>query len=66
MCITGHWLVRDPVAGGLQLKSALLAFHHLCGGHDGKSMAATILELLDQAGITANVHLFSCILIIIT
>ena len=28
--------------GDLQLKSALLAFHCLCGSHDEKSMAATI------------------------
>ena len=43
-----------------------LTFHHLCGSHDGKSMAAAVLELQDQAGITANVHLSSHVLITIT
>ena len=51
LCIIRHWLVRDPMMIGLQLKSALLVFHHLHGGHDGKSMAAIVIHFLDWAGI---------------
>jgi hypothetical protein len=45
----------DPATGGLQLKSALFAFHRLCGSHNGKSMAATVIHLLDCADTTATV-----------
>jgi hypothetical protein len=61
LCITGHWIARDRITSGLQLKGALLAFHRLRGGHDGKSMAATVIELLDRAGVTANVSIFTSI-----
>jgi hypothetical protein len=39
----------------LQLKHALIAFHRMCGGHDGKSMAELGMAMVDRAGITANV-----------
>jgi hypothetical protein len=47
------------MTGSLLLKAALIAFHRLRGTHDGKTMAATVLRLLDRANITANV----CVLI---
>lgn len=46
----------------LQLKAALIAFHRIRGGHDGKALASTVLALLDRAGITIKVViLFSSI-----
>jgi hypothetical protein len=39
----------------LQVKNALIDFHHIHGGHDGKSMAEIAIQMLDRAGITANV-----------
>lgn len=41
----------------LQPKAALIAFHRVRGGHDGVSLATTILQLLDRAHITLNVSL---------
>lgn len=57
LAITCHWISRDKSTRRLQLKRALLAFHRLCGGHDGKAMADAVLRLLDRAGITAQVCL---------
>lgn len=46
----------------IQPKMALIAFHRVRGRHDGKSLAITLVELLDRAGITlkVSVHLDSC------
>jgi hypothetical protein len=55
MCITGHWIARDKTTRSLTLKVALIAFHRLIGSHDGKTMAETVLRLLDRAGITTKV-----------
>jgi hypothetical protein len=35
---------------------ALIAFHRLHGNHDGKTLAITILHLLDRAGVTVKVR----------
>jgi len=40
----------------LQLKQALLAFHHFHGGHNGYAMAKTVLHLLSCASIIAQVY----------
>jgi hypothetical protein len=40
----------------LQLKAALIAFHRIRGGHDGVSLAATIIQLLDRVHITLKVR----------
>jgi hypothetical protein len=39
----------------LQLKALLIAFHCLCGGHNGASLAKTVFYLLDRAGVTVKV-----------
>ena len=54
--ITCHWIARDKATQSLQFKWAPLAFHCLCGGHDGKSMAEAALHLLDRADITSQVY----------
>jgi hypothetical protein len=51
------------VTGGFLLKAALLAFHWLHGTRDGKSMAETVIRLLDCANITTNVYFFNLFLI---
>jgi hypothetical protein len=51
--------VKDATTGSLLLKAALIMFHHLQGTHNSKTMAATVLRLIDHANITANV----CVLI---
>ena len=56
LAITCQWISRDKATRSLQLKRALLAFHHLHGGHNGNSMAKAVLHLLDRAGITAQVY----------
>ena len=38
------------------MKLALIAFHWIHGGHDGKALVRTVLALLDQADITTKVH----------
>src|SRR6202451_4503075 len=60
-CITGHWIAKEAASGSLQLKAALIAFHRLCGTHDGKNMAETALQLLDRADVTANVCAFDVV-----
>jgi hypothetical protein len=60
-----HWIAKDETTKSLLLKAALLAFHRLHGSHNGKSMAQTVVPLLDHAGVTANVCTFHeyCIMI---
>ena len=53
--MTAHWISRSEGSSSLQLKAALIAFHRLRGSHDGKTLARTVVELLDRAGITVKV-----------
>jgi len=56
LAITCHWLARDKATRQLQLRRALIAFHRLRGGHDGKTMANVALHLLDRIGVTAKMR----------
>jgi hypothetical protein len=47
LCITSHWIAKDATTASLQLKCALIAFHRICGSHDGKNMAEITIQLLD-------------------
>ncbi|KIK23198.1 hypothetical protein PISMIDRAFT_101015, partial [Pisolithus microcarpus 441] len=47
LAMTVHWIAEEAGTGSLRLRSALLAFHQICGSHTGKSLAKTILYLLD-------------------
>lgn len=58
LAITAHWVATLKGTTILHLKTALIAFHRLHGGHDGKSIARTVLRLLDRAGITVKVNAF--------
>jgi hypothetical protein len=51
-----HWIAEDSGTKALKLQSTLLAFHRIHGSHTGRSLAKTIMYLLDRAGITANVN----------
>ena len=53
--MTAHWIGKVNETKSLQSKIALIAFHRLQGGHNGKSLANTVLQLLDRAGITLKV-----------
>ena len=56
MAITVHWIAKvTEMTSSLQLKAVLIAFHHLCGGHDGKALANAVLSLLDRVGVTVKV-----------
>ncbi|KAF8834807.1 hypothetical protein BDN67DRAFT_914167, partial [Paxillus ammoniavirescens] len=55
LAMTAHWISEEPSTGTLKLKSVLLAFHRIRGNHSGKSLAKTILYLLDRAKTTAKV-----------
>lgn len=57
ICITAHWIGRDPQSKVLRLRSEILAFHHLSqDSHGGSAMAEVVVEMLDRAEITANVR----------
>lgn len=55
LAITAHWIGHVAGTTALQLKAALIAFHRLQGGHDGKSLGRVVVGLLDRVGITVNV-----------
>ena len=46
--------MRVDETASLQLKTALIGFHRLCGGHDGQSVAKFVMGLLDRAGVYGN------------
>jgi hypothetical protein len=54
LAITAYWIT--DIKGVLQLKTALIAFHHLCQNHTGKLMARAVRHLLDRAGVTMKVR----------
>ncbi|KAF8833974.1 hypothetical protein BDN67DRAFT_985665, partial [Paxillus ammoniavirescens] len=54
IAITAHWMKKDG-NGHLSLESALIAFHHALGCHDGPNLANIVIHLLDRVGITKNV-----------
>jgi hypothetical protein len=55
LAITAHWIAQHTGSGALKLKTALIAFHRIRGGHDGLSLADVVISLLDRAGITDQV-----------
>jgi hypothetical protein len=57
LAVTAHWIAKSE-GSSLQLKASLIAFHRLRGSHDGKTLAKTVVELLDRAGITVKVSTF--------
>lgn len=57
LCITAHWIGRDPQTKTLTLRSEILAFHHLSyESHHGAGLAAVVIQMLDRAEITAKVR----------
>jgi hypothetical protein len=50
-----HWVARVERTTALQLKTALITFHNLCGKHDSKTLAKTVMKLLDRAQIMVKV-----------
>jgi hypothetical protein len=54
--MTAHWLARNLESNNLSLECALIAFHHLSGTHDGKTLAKTAFHLLERAGIIHKVR----------
>ena len=61
MALMAHWVVKVDETTVLQLKMALIGFHHLHGGHDGKLVVKAVMGLLDRAGVTMQVR-YSCCL----
>ena len=53
LAMTAHWIAEAD--GALQLKAALIAFHHVRQKHTGKALARTVLHLLDRVGVTLKV-----------
>jgi hypothetical protein len=53
--MTAHWDARVEGMTALQLKTVLIVFHNLCGKYDGKTLAETIMKLLDRAQIMVKV-----------
>jgi hypothetical protein len=52
--MTAHWVARDGLSGGLTLKTALIAFHHLTSRHTGQELAKTMLHLIDRTEIPVS------------
>ena len=46
---------KNKTTEELQLNSALLAFHHVKGTHDGEQLARIALNITNQVGVTENV-----------
>ena len=59
LAMTGHWISEDPTMKALHLECALVAFHWLRDHHTGKSLANTVLYLLDRMNVTDKVHALS-------
>lgn len=59
LAMTAHWISKSEGSSSLQLKAALIAFHRLRGRHDGMTLAKTVVELLDRAGVTVKVSILS-------
>jgi len=59
LAVTAHWVASVRGSSALQLKTALIAFHRLRQNHTGKSMARTVMHLLDRADITVKVRQLS-------
>lgn len=55
LAVTAHWLSTE--SHQLTLKAALIGFHRMTGRHNGTSIAAGILEVVQRAGITNKVCL---------
>jgi hypothetical protein len=55
LALTAHWIAEVDGTSTLWLKSALIAFHHICSRHTGELLATTLIGLLDRAGITTKV-----------
>jgi hypothetical protein len=45
-------------AASLRLKVALIGFHRLHGGHNGKLVANTLIAFLDRAGVMVKVRVY--------
>ena len=56
LAVTAHWVAQVDGTSALQLKTALIAFHCLEQGHTRTTLAATLMHLLDRAGITLKVR----------
>jgi len=56
LAVTAHWVASVEGTSVLQLKMVLIAFHRLRQNHTGKSMARTVMHLLDRADVTVKVR----------
>jgi len=56
LAVTAHWVAQVNGTSALQLKTALIAFHCLEQGHTRTTLAATLMHLLNRAGITLKVR----------
>jgi len=56
LAMTAHWIAEAEGASGLELKSALIAFHRMRENHSGNKLAKTVIYLLDRAGVTMKVR----------
>lgn len=54
LALTAHWIGTKN--SKLQLKAALIAFHHI-KQHTGKNIARALLHLIKRAGITKKASL---------
>jgi hypothetical protein len=63
IAITAHWMCKDE-SGHLQLKNALISFQRVWGKHTASNLARVVLQLLDRAGTTTNVH--SCLFFLLS
>ena len=56
LAVTAHWIAEVEGTSNLQLKTALIVFHHLCWNHTRKSLVRTVAYLLDRARVMTKVR----------
>jgi hypothetical protein len=57
LAVTGHYMARSK-EGHLKLKTALLAFRNIVGGHSGDQLGRAFFDILDEMKITHKVSGF--------
>ena len=57
LAITAHWIASGgPTGTTLQLRSALIGFSCLEGGHDGLTVARAAYRVLERVGVLDKVR----------
>jgi hypothetical protein len=56
LALTAHWIERVSGTSALDFRMALIAFHRLRGNHRGRTLAKTVMRLIDRVEGTLKVR----------